>query len=67
MADNKAIQNKAESPDHNTKQDNAYATSSCDEFEVVKEYAGIKVGEIKISKDRSEIAHMVKQGYWKAK
>lgn len=36
-------------------------------FKVIKEYAGIKDGTIVESTDKSEIVHMVKQGYWKAK
>lgn len=49
------------------KGDVATKTSKSQVFTVSKEYAGIARGAIVESTDKSEIAHMVKQGYWKAK
>lgn len=52
---------KLKSNDHSTSRITPQA------FKVVKEYAGIRDGTIVESTDKSEIVHMVKQGYWIAR
>lgn len=64
MADKKPIQNKAE---QSASQGVAPVGKNHAQYTVIKEYCGVEKGTIVESTDKSEIAHMLKNGYWKAK
>lgn len=63
MADRKITENKAETTVKAKELE--VAQTSSHSFKVIKEYAGINVGEVVMSDNKTTIAYMLQQGYWK--